>query len=197
MGMTVTSVKYIEQARCALNMPYQGLRMCEFGNQHMRAGINTPFRTAKQYYENLGVIHTSIDINGKDGALNFNLSKSPIDIKPEFNRQFDLITDSGMIQCVDSQYWAFKNAHDIVKINGIIMHALPLIGYWPGPNKYRYECSFFNSLAEKNSYIVIVNTIEDDCKLVYSLLRVRNNRPFISEAEFANLPGLHIKAGRQ
>lgn len=112
------------------------IAMLELGNQIVRQGTypkNYPirkFRTAKDYFKSIGINHVSIDRNGKSRSMPLNLAK-PID-KKEWKNYFDCVTDLGTIEHVcqnglEGQYYSFKNVHDFCKVNGYMLHCLPLL----------------------------------------------------------------------
>ena len=68
MGIAADTIKLLFIARKEISDVWNGIRVCEFGNQRMR--VNTvSYKTAKEYISHIGAKHTSIDLNGKDGAL--------------------------------------------------------------------------------------------------------------------------------
>ena len=101
-----------------------GKFMLEIGNQKVREDVETDATTGKEFWESLGVAHTSIDINGADGAINFDLSKT-VD---RFQCAFDVVTDIGTSCYIQEQHVCFKNLYSFAKIGGVIIHILPAVG---------------------------------------------------------------------
>jgi hypothetical protein len=130
--------------------------MCELGNQHICKHCRIPYRTGKKYFESLGVEHISIDINNKDGALKRDLSK-PID---EWHNYFDIVTNYGTAEHVQNgQYEVFQNIHNFVRVGGAIVSVGPFVGYWKNHCPYHYRDNFFQDLANKNNYKIILNEV--------------------------------------
>lgn len=176
-----------------------GLRMCELGNQRIKNSTQKylkdndvpPFKTGKEYFSHIGFDHTSIDTNGKDGAL-------PIDLATPMSDNnligcFDVITNSGTSEHVLNQYECFKNIHNLCKKDGLIIHIVP------GPNYrnivietgeiiphgcYNYPFAFFYELANICKYTVL------DLRMVRNLVAValvKRDNDFISEEQFGQL----------
>lgn len=167
---------------------YRGLKLCEYGNLTIE---HPKFKTSKQYFENEGAYHVSIDWNGRDGALKLDLSK-PIS---GIGEPFDMVTNCGVTEHVkESQYHAFKNMHDLVRPGGILYDSVPKTGHWKGHCYWRYNTFFFEALANANGYKII--------KIGYKKQRVKRNVvvaifikvldcPFMDQQSFNNLPGLY------
>jgi SAM-dependent methyltransferase len=161
-----------------------GLRMAELGNQSVRKevlGVQVP---AKKLFAAMGFEHTSIDINGKDGALSIDL-RAPI-ARPELLGAFDLVTNFGTIEHVAGQYEAWRNVHRLAKEGGLMLHLLPAAGSWPGHCDYRYDADFVPALAKLCGYEILRHStreIDRDARFVVAALR-RTAAEFPSEAAF-------------
>tara|TARA_Y100000004_G_C8773560_1_gene351794 strand:- start:50 stop:697 length:648 start_codon:yes stop_codon:yes gene_type:complete len=122
---------------------------------------------AKEYFNTIKKVksHTSMDINGKNGAVKIDLRK-PIE-----GLTFDVITNFGTTEHVESswpkdQYMAFKNIHDMCKVGGIMFHQVPKANNWQGKAAglradhcpYYYYEEFFEKLARLNKYEIFLNT---------------------------------------
>ena len=133
---------------------YSGLEMLELGNQQIKIGGQR--QLAKDYFENLGFKHTSLDINGKDGAIPIDLSKLIKD-RIYYNR-FDVVTNSGTSEHVEpyeGQYECFGNIHLCTKVGGIMIHVIPEEGSFPGHCPFYYTLDFFEKLVKYNGYKII------------------------------------------
>ena len=95
---------YEETILRRLNVTYSGLHWCELGNQRFGSVA------AKTVYQRKGVIHTSIDINGLDGAIPLDLDTP---IPANMRQKFRVVTNYGTSEHVNNQYSAFKNVHDL------------------------------------------------------------------------------------
>lgn len=102
--------------------------MIELGNKKTK-GI-----TWKSHFENMGIQHTSIDWNGKDGALPLDLN-GPIFLEPA-----DVVTNFGTSEHVTNQEMCFENINRLSK--KWIVHQIPLVGNWKGHGlrQMGYEC---------------------------------------------------------
>lgn len=105
----------------------------------------------KHYFENMGISHTSIDLNGQDGALKLDLTK-PIDIPPA-----DVVTNFGTSEHVLDQKACFLNIHNLSK--KWIVHQVPLVGNWKthglaqdGRECFKYTEEFFREQARIRRY---------------------------------------------
>ena len=92
----------------------------ELGNKKSSHGVY------KKDFKELGITHTSVDWNGKDGALNLDLRK-PLNLG-----KFDMVTNFGTTEHVDEQYPVWKNIHDSLKVGGILVGETPYPGNLPG-----------------------------------------------------------------
>lgn len=104
--------------------PVRCKTMLELGNQKARGEIATVYDTGKEFWSAAGVIHTSIDLNGKDGAIPLDLGK-PID---KFNNQFDIVTDIGTSCYIRNYMQCWQNMQSFAKCGGMIIHILPEVG---------------------------------------------------------------------
>ena len=68
-----------------------------------------------------------------------------------FHEQFDLVTDNGTGEHVFNQYTLFKNAHDLCKVGGYMIHALPFYR-WVDHGFFNYNPNLFPCLAQQNNY---------------------------------------------
>jgi len=178
----------IDIALKAIDKTYKEVRMCELGDQRMKWN---KYGTGKKYFLNQGILeHISIDWNHKNGALKRDLSKTI----NEWPNYFDIITNFGTTEHVDGQYDVFKNIHNFTKINGAMVHAVPLVGHWKGHCQYYYESDFFKNLAFLNEYEIIT----DETRIIHgrgnttqpmicSVLIKTTNKDFTTEEEFRGM----------
>jgi len=153
MGLQKTTLEYLDNFIIDKFGSHRNLNMIELGNQIIR-NLNT---TAKEYFFNLGVNHTSIDINNKDGAIPLNLCEIINDDKIQ---QCDILTNCGTTEHVRNQYICFKNIHNFVKKGGYFFHLVPPpIKNFIGHCSIYYTLNFFEDLALKNKYEIIENRL--------------------------------------
>jgi hypothetical protein len=208
MGYDIETLKKV--------LPYckPSIRMLELGNQELYTSMNTWSAFAKAYgftptnmimkpfFEHMGIKYTSVDYNGKDGALNYDLRE---DISNKFPTKFDLITNMGFSEHVGEtnrseellrcQYSVFKNIHDVADVGAIMHHCVPLKDYWPGHGVCDYTLDFFTNLAKACGYTVVVKPYIEDYHpelLASVFLKKIAATPFISYDAFSKCDGLRI-----
>lgn len=136
----------------------QGKSMLELGDQVIR-DPKIPEKTGKEFFQNKGMLHASVDLNGRHGSIQLDLSKptSWLDL-PKY---YDVITNAGTSEHVEplrGQYECFKNIHHWLKPGGIQIHLVPDIGElekrgcWKNHCNNYYSHRFFSMLAANNSY---------------------------------------------
>ncbi len=193
MAIRKENIYLIHKAAEAIGKKYSdGLLMLELGNQYVKDDPN--FKTAKEYFTSLGVRHTSIDINGKDGALRVDLSI----ISDEHQNYFDIVTNYGTSEHVTQQYQVFANIHNWTKVGGAMVHGSPQAGYWFHHGKFNYELEFFTRMAKENNYKVVVcesiqkidKPLSRDLYYCGIVLIKQIDAPFISESIFDKMEGL-------
>jgi len=187
MGIRKPIEEYEKHVLSSLGWAYRGLKWCELGNQR-----NYENRVAKEIYENYGVQHVSIDLNGKDGALPIDLGQ-PVPFI--FINQFDVITNYGTIEHVNDQFQAFKNMHEMCKEGGIMINVFPLMGNWPKHCRYYYSEKFVNGLANATGYCIFKYTILDESfykapRNVIAMTYIKQKNMFITKEEFNRIGGL-------
>lgn len=145
---------------------------------------------SKNYYDLIGVSHTTIDWHGKNGALIIDMSKPITSLL--FNR-FDILTDFGFSEHVKDQYQNWKNIHDIVKPGGLMIHELPGQPMFPGHGECPwFTTDFFECMAKKQNYeIVEIRFHQHDYymfpgRCVWAVL-IKTNTEFMSLQEFQEL----------
>lgn len=164
MGLRARYIGYIDSYVNKEFGDIKGLSMLELGNQVFRKSDRDKFKkTGKEYFESIGVKHTSIDLNGKNGALKLDLSK-PIH-EEGFINNFNIITNFGTtehIEPLENQYECFKNIHNFMSIGGISIHLVPDAYGFESRDLFRkkhcnhfYSGDFFRMLAESSSYELI------------------------------------------
>ncbi len=148
-----------------INMHYEdtyGLRMVELGNQliggHGQAtGLKSFIPTSKVFFECLGFEHTSIDINGLDGAIPLDLNEPIID--EDLTGQFDIVTNIGTSEHVSNQAMCFENIDRLCRDGGIIINASPYGDVWGDHAGHWYLHQSFYDLAEKYDYEFLTHPV--------------------------------------
>lgn len=157
MGLVPHSLKMI-QAYIAPVGGFAGLRMMELGDQQMYCHGNVPEGSAaKSFFEQLGVQHTSIDLNGELGAIALDLSQ-PIR-REEWNGQFDMVTDFGTTEHVGRElvnlYNCRENCHRFCRPGGVMIFMNPKKGNWPGHGYHYFTKEHYEKLALAAGYRVL------------------------------------------
>lgn len=134
-----------------------GIKVVELGDQKIHDDVLTSFSGdrlwAKDLFEAVGAHHYSIDWHGQNGAYPLDLSK-PIEDKFWLGR-FDMLTNFGTIEHVSNQYECWRNAHNLLRPNGLFIHSLPVD--WPADHcDYLYSRDFVFNLAVANKYEIIL-----------------------------------------
>ena len=121
--------------------PLVGNRMVELGNKKTH-GV-----TYKEYFESIGFEHVSIDWNGMNPkCLQLDLQK-PIDLG-----QFDMVTNIGTTEHVETQRGVWENIHNFCKVGGTFISSTPIEGDWWWHGIWYPRESFYEQFAERNGY---------------------------------------------
>jgi hypothetical protein len=190
MGIAPDTSELLYIARKSISDSWAGIKVCEFGNQRIRENV-FPYKTGKEYLTKIGALHTSIDLNGKDGAIKLDLSKPIIGI----GEPFDIVTNFGTIEHVSNdQYTPFLNMHNLTRVGGVMIHVQPLEGHWKGHGDYHYDKDFIIALSLANKYErVYVHTVHRKHKhdLICSVLKKVIDTPFVTEEIFSLIGGTY------
>ena len=69
-----------------------------------------------------------------------------------------MVTNYGTTEHINNgQYEVFQNIHNLTKVGGVMIHAIPLVGYWKNHCNYHYTSDFSKVLAEINGYDVVLS----------------------------------------
>ena len=182
---------------------YDNFKMAELGSQNIKGPLKdaVSFSISKDYFESVGIEHTSFDITGKYNAIALDLGEE----QPEYWGQFDLVTNFATSEHVRNEYNCFKNIHNFCKQGGAIAHAIPREASWPNHCYHYYNARFFQNLAMACGYELILiremtkqNDIATYVNVLYPgesgdqinmqcLVIKTNDNEFISEEEFRKL----------
>ena len=136
-------------------------KLLELGNQLIKDGCGGHFKTGKALFCSMGCYHMSIDENGLDGAMNYDLGKKITD----FDDEFDIITDFGTSICVKNYKMCYENIYRMCKPGGVMIYILPEENSnWKA--NYYVDKKFFRDLAKKQGSkvknIEIINGLHGD-----------------------------------
>lgn len=190
MGITSLTMGQIERLS-SMGYPLAGMRMLELGNQYLYLDppSDIPHLTpAKGWFEARGVDHTSIDLNGKDGAIALDLSKPLLGWKP-----FDVVTNFGTAEHVSDYWQCLKNMHDLTRIGGLMFHVSPAKDHWPGHGMHYVNLLTFKILSELCGYDVAFierhpsmgNFIDGD--QIHAMMVRRYDEPFPTREKFSHV----------
>ena len=170
---------------------WKNIRMAELGNQKIlrydkkkKREIN--LGPSKKYFSDLGVVHTSFDINGKDGATKINLSRP---LPKKWFGKFDMVTNYGTTEHIENQWQVFCNIHNMLKVGGVSVHSIPLSGYWKEHCPYHYKGRFPEQLTKHNDYQIIHKEVQvrhKVNKLLNFVIQKMSDRDFQGEESFGN-----------
>jgi len=185
---------YVDYYKKIYNKQYEDIQMLELGDQifyvdHPSVGVlnsnNFKYKVAKDYFQNKKINHTSIDLNGNNGSISLDLSKS---LPEEFYNKFDIITNVGTVEHVEEdQYETFKNIHKCLKVNGMFMSFMPKVGSFDINHcSWFYNLDFYRDLANEQKYtifylgeILYPSINRDMGTLVTCVLQKTENNDFI------------------
>jgi hypothetical protein len=189
----------------------KGLRMFELGNQEIYGmekavgflssfGYKPTSTIVKYFFEYLGVNHTSVDYNGRDGAHRLDVRA---DITGNFPETFDVLTNLGFTEHVGEnsdwstlmagQYAVFKNLHDLGNDSAIYYHCVPLTRNWYKHGVCDYSLEFFSELATVCGYTIISGPFVEDYhveKQASVFFQKTPTSTFPSFERFSQIPGL-------
>ena len=182
----------------------KNVSLCELGNNYLKGdellswlnenGYEFPVGgeqhpggvVSKRFWTALGFDHVSIDMNGLDGSLPYDLRE---DISEKFDKKFDVIYDGGTGEHVDNQYMCFKNIHNITAKDGMMIHVLPKSGHFPKHCSYYYTLETFEVLAKFCNYNIL-ELFEHDAAggtMIYTTLE-KTGGEFVTKDEFKKIP---------
>lgn len=129
--------------------------VCEFGNQRLTVteaiyreiGMTQRPTTARGFYGALGFTkYVALDVNERLDALIADLNE-PVNL----GRQFGLVTNNGTGEHIFDQASVFRNAHDLCRVGGVMLHILPL-SPWLNHGFFNFNPILFRDLAAANGY---------------------------------------------
>jgi hypothetical protein len=102
--------------------------------------------------ERVGCEYTAYDIFQGYKTTIFDLNKS--DVLPQHRGYFDLVINCGTTEHVVNQVNSFRVIHDATRVEGLIYHALPMVGYMDH-GYFNYNPRIFFDLAQANEYSIL------------------------------------------
>lgn len=187
MGITQFSMNMIRQYGGEAKDIRHLLVGCQnmYDNQHYG-------QIAQKYYRELGQDVVSIDITGCQDSITHDL-REPLEMD-----KFDFISQHGTLEHVETRegfYLAHKHLHDVLKMEGIIIHENPKAGNWKGHGNHYLTQDFYLDLAVLMDYNVLaigehpaMSNTKDGWNIycVFQIIDI-TQKEFISEQEFNKL----------
>lgn len=129
-------------------------RVCDLGSQEMSQGVGG---SAKDWMEHQGFEYVSIDFDGKFGALKLDLNVVTVEdiYRDGTFTMFDIVTNHGTTEHIFNQANVFKLMHDLTKVGGMMIHAVPTPKFGPSHGFYYYDESIFDDLKFANNYQIL------------------------------------------
>ena len=154
MGVRNFDIEKLRIVNNSQGLTFYNLKMLQLGDQMYR---EKSIR-AKKFFEDIGTLVTSIDINGEGGSLPLDLSK-PIN-NPAYINHFDIVTNFGTSEHVENHIMCFENMYNFTRKNGIMFNLVPREGFWnKGSHSkvHKYTTDFFDDLAKHYSCELLEN----------------------------------------
>lgn len=137
-----------------------------------------------EWYKDLKIEYVSIDMNGENDSLQWDLSE-PV----KTNKKYDMVVDCGTSEHVRDLYQCFANVDKLTKPGGIMVHENPKTGNWPEHGLHYFTKEFYTELAKKAGYKILF--LEDTFAMhnydtggnIFCAMKKGKNE-FISEEEF-------------
>ena len=123
--------------------PLVGSSMLELGNKRKNTFIY------KNFFQERGFRHVSVDTNGLDGALRLDLRK-PLNLGT-----FDMVTNIGTSEHVSEDAWdgqvaCWRNILEAMHVGSVLVSIGPEQGAWPNHGTWYPQPPFFHELARLN-----------------------------------------------
>ena len=147
-------------------------RVCDLGSQEMSQGIGG---SAKDWMEHQGFEYVSIDFDGTFGALKLDLNVTTYDDicwEKGPNQHFDIVTNHGTTEHIFNQANVFKLMHDLTKVGGMMIHAVPTLQFGRPHGFYFYDETIFKDLAYTNDYDILhMYRRSEPCEIILVAMR--------------------------
>lgn len=123
-----------------------------------RFGAGERDRLTELYYRAIGFAsYASIDVNSRHGSLVMDLNED-LGATFGFHERYDLVTNNGTGEHVFDQGAVFRNAHELTKTGGYMIHCLPCNNY-VNHGFFSFNPILFMDLAAINDYDIVKITV--------------------------------------
>lgn len=179
------------------------LKVIEFGNngvninaqvqarQHPNGTGGVLGKVSNEYYpKHYKIEMVSLDKNGLNGARPVDLSKL---IKgDDLINAADIVTDFGTIEHVKNLYFALRNAFNMCKVGGLMMHSNPETGsfanhgyHWFGPEFWKHYAKEAKlKIIEMGRHQAYPPRSDNDGWEVFAVLKKQKSSKFPTKAAF-------------
>lgn len=194
MGVTAHSIKLIEKALSlitvteVMELGSQNLFDKNYGENKKHDGLHCNNPYASEYYRSKGIKYNCIDLNGENGALQYQLEE-PV----KHDKKYMLVTDFGTGEHVRNVYNVFKTIHDLLEEGGVCVRENPKTGSWLGHGFNYMTTDIYTKLAQLQGYKIIdlhehaaMGNVTDGWN-VCCIYQKTNEFNFMSEETFAQL----------
>jgi len=116
-------------------------RMLELGNKKS----HVPY---KDFFEDLGFLHTSVDLNGLDGALKLDLEQ-PLELGV-----FEMVTNIGTSEHVGNQQGVWRNIVEALDHEAVLCCVTPAPNNWRWHGRFYPTMEFYRALCDLNGLVL-------------------------------------------
>ena len=155
------------------------LDLIELGDQNIVYPTGPELKVRDKYSKYFKSWRT-LDLHNVPGVEIYDLS-----INHNESGKADIITNFGTSEHVEyeeGQYNCWLNIHNLLKKDGIMIHALPPFGYWPDHCRYYCDEDFFKSFEWIGYKIRLMEMMYN--KLLYCVLQKETQTDFFTMQRF-------------
>lgn len=105
--------------------------------------------SGREVHEALGFTYDCVDLDPRFGSVRLDLNLDRV--AAEHRGRHDLVTNFGTSEHLINQQNCFEVVHDLCRVGGLMLHAVPFGGYLEH-GFFSYQPNFFAALARYNSY---------------------------------------------
>ena len=152
-------------------------RICELGSQDIH--FDNSGLSAREWMEARGWDYTCIDLDGHAGARRWDLNTASLANLSPVDDLFDVVTNHGTSEHIFNQYNVFKLMHDLTKLDGVMIHAVPTPDFGRKHGYYTYDEIIFSDLSQANNYeITHMYRKDDPYEIILVVMKKLSNIPF-------------------
>jgi len=179
-------------------LPIHRMRVAELGSRDI-GDLSQTAIPSKLVWEWFGAAHISFAPTGQRGSVRHDMSQ-PIedcDEASDWIGACDIVTNFGTTQNVHQpgsewgQYEAFRAMHELCRVGGLMVHAVPHVEGYTGGGLYRYDQRWFVELARVNDchiHQMQTRELSKDTRLLYVIMERRTRDLFDMGHHWRNPP---------